>query len=286
MIGWATFPIGSNEVDLAVRYAIGPPMAVQVLSYDGSSRPLDVTPDGRTIVGSIDWGGGSRAFVWKSDHSVQPLQDILQYEQGLDLSGWTLQCASGVTPDGLIIVGTGINPTGNTEAWRVILDSRAEHDIDNPGGEELTLDEELTLPVNGRSVEVSTTVTSSGLLSVSQVPPLPGAPPIDEDYLVAGIYPQLWSIEISAEHGPVTLTFHYDPTGLMDVDEDLLCIYHWKPELLEWLPEDSIIDVDFQTITTTVEDLSLFSLGVIPEPASLSLVALGWLLLLYRRRTP
>jgi hypothetical protein len=36
---------------------------------------------------------------------------------GLDLSGWSLDSAWGVSADGFTIVGYGINPSGQNEGW-------------------------------------------------------------------------------------------------------------------------------------------------------------------------
>ena len=36
---------------------------------------------------------------------------------GVDLTGWELQDARGISADGKVIVGTGINPAGFAEAW-------------------------------------------------------------------------------------------------------------------------------------------------------------------------
>jgi hypothetical protein len=41
--------------------------------------------------------------------------------QGLDLAGWTLTSAEGISADGLTIVGTGVNPAGNQEAWMATI---------------------------------------------------------------------------------------------------------------------------------------------------------------------
>src|SRR5438046_10070436 len=40
---------------------------------------------------------------------------------GLNLTGWTLTEARGISADGRVIVGTGTNLAGNTEAWRAEL---------------------------------------------------------------------------------------------------------------------------------------------------------------------
>jgi uncharacterized membrane protein len=36
---------------------------------------------------------------------------------GLDVSGWSLTSANAISADGFTIVGNGINPSGQTEAW-------------------------------------------------------------------------------------------------------------------------------------------------------------------------
>jgi hypothetical protein len=48
---------------------------------------------------------------------MRSLKGILTNIYGLDLTGWTLTGASGISDDGKTIVGRGINPDGNEEAW-------------------------------------------------------------------------------------------------------------------------------------------------------------------------
>ena len=52
------------------------------------------------------------------------LKTYLTGSQGLGaaLTGWTLKEANGISDDGKVIVGTGINPNGNYEAFRVAID--------------------------------------------------------------------------------------------------------------------------------------------------------------------
>jgi hypothetical protein len=42
---------------------------------------------------------------------------LLLTASGIDLTGWELRGAYGVSADGDIIVGVGTNPDGNPEAW-------------------------------------------------------------------------------------------------------------------------------------------------------------------------
>lgn len=87
------------------------------LEFNGfDQRPIAVSGDGSTIVGSESLGG-PRAFLWDAVRGTQELQLLLHSEYGLILDGWTLTYANSVSFDGTVIVGEGINPTGRPEAW-------------------------------------------------------------------------------------------------------------------------------------------------------------------------
>ncbi|MBP7053354.1 MAG: hypothetical protein KBE65_20285 [Phycisphaerae bacterium] len=51
---------------------------------------------------------------------MRSLQDFLFTEYGLELTGWTLFGASGISSDGLTIVGTGFHD-GCAEGWIATL---------------------------------------------------------------------------------------------------------------------------------------------------------------------
>lgn len=59
-------------------------------------------------------GFSKEAFIWTAENGVQSLTDIL-ISEGVVLTGWELREALGVFADGQTIVGTGINPDGNSE---------------------------------------------------------------------------------------------------------------------------------------------------------------------------
>jgi len=50
-------------------------------------------------------------------NGMQRLKDVLTNKYGLNLSGWSLTDARGVSADGLTIVGWGKNLDGRFEAW-------------------------------------------------------------------------------------------------------------------------------------------------------------------------
>ena len=85
------------------------------------SYAYDVSADGSVVVGygSIDSDIGPKldAFIWDAGNGMRSLKDVLEIDFGLDLHNWLLLKATGISADGLTIVGYGINPYGNTEAW-------------------------------------------------------------------------------------------------------------------------------------------------------------------------
>jgi len=87
------------------------------------SLARDVSADGSVVVGnsSIAWDetiavGTNETFVWDETNGMRALIQILA-DQGIDMTGWNLSDATGISADGLTIVGTGTNPLGFTEAW-------------------------------------------------------------------------------------------------------------------------------------------------------------------------
>jgi len=83
------------------------------------SEARAVSADGAVVVGRSDmryytdiW----EAFIWDEVNAMRRLHDVLT-DLGLDLMGWRLQEAWGVSDDGLTIVGEGRNPLGRSEGW-------------------------------------------------------------------------------------------------------------------------------------------------------------------------
>jgi probable HAF family extracellular repeat protein len=85
-----------------------------------ASRALGVSDDGDTVVGWATSAAGQEAFVWTPAAGLERLADRLASE-GLDLGGWTLVEATGVSASGRTIVGWGTNPSGQTEGFVATL---------------------------------------------------------------------------------------------------------------------------------------------------------------------
>ena len=60
---------------------------------------------------------GDEAFIWDTANGIKSLKDVLINDCGLDLTGWTLSAARGISDDGSTIAGYGYNPDGYEEAW-------------------------------------------------------------------------------------------------------------------------------------------------------------------------
>jgi hypothetical protein len=60
---------------------------------------------------------GISAFVWEPERGTRLLHEILRDDHGMDLDGWVLEQAFGISADGTTIVGRGRTREGKQEAW-------------------------------------------------------------------------------------------------------------------------------------------------------------------------
>ncbi|MBI5762666.1 MAG: PEP-CTERM sorting domain-containing protein [Planctomycetes bacterium] len=87
------------------------------------SEARGVSGDGSIVVGiAANAFNVDEAFYWSlGDAEIRPLREMLVSDFGMDLAGWVLESAQGISSDGLTIVGNGINPAGQPEGWIVHL---------------------------------------------------------------------------------------------------------------------------------------------------------------------
>lgn len=87
-----------------------------------TSTAYDLSDDGSVVVGAAAHSdANTTAFLWSAATGMQPLADLLRDEFGLSepLVGWDLLNVQAISADSRFLVGTGINPAGQLQAWRV-----------------------------------------------------------------------------------------------------------------------------------------------------------------------
>jgi hypothetical protein len=112
-----------------------------------------VSGDGSLVVGKSHFSTieppifSEVAFIWNEAHGMRSLIDLLRQEYGLaeELTGWQLTEANGISDDGLVIAGGGINPAGRAEAWVAILDRRPDVLVGDYNGNGLVEQADLDL---------------------------------------------------------------------------------------------------------------------------------------------
>ena len=98
-----------------------------------NSNARGVSADGSVVVGGSFTASGQEAFIWDAINGMQNLQAVLEGQLSLNLTGWTLTTAFGVSADGTTIAGQGINPFGDTEAFIAFIPAACPADISGDG---------------------------------------------------------------------------------------------------------------------------------------------------------
>ncbi len=113
---------GPDEFE-AFRYTQGGGMQGLGGLFPGlfGSDGLATNSDGSVVVGRsyVDAGGNEEAFYWTASNGIQRLADVAA-AAGVDLGGAILRQATGVSADGLVIVGIA-QGTKSTAAFRLDL---------------------------------------------------------------------------------------------------------------------------------------------------------------------
>lgn len=84
------------------------------------SAARDVSAGGNVIVGAGNLSSTSAesdAFIWTEAGGMKRLHDVLVAQGAAGLDGWQLRDATGISDDGTIIAGWGVNPNGKGEAF-------------------------------------------------------------------------------------------------------------------------------------------------------------------------
>jgi probable HAF family extracellular repeat protein len=107
--GEQAFRWTTNEEMVGLGYLPG-----QHYSYATST-----SADGSIIVGISAYSSNTTkdVFVWNATHGMRSLRDLLLPDAGNALDGWTLDTVNAISADGQTVVGWGVNPNGQHEAW-------------------------------------------------------------------------------------------------------------------------------------------------------------------------
>jgi uncharacterized membrane protein len=118
--GSAIAGIGFQDGQGAVRWTNeeGPVWLGHLPNLSGrpASFASDISADGSVIVGGSGGDFRFRAFRWTQKSGMRSVESLLQ-ALGVEITGWQLGAANAISADGRFIVGTGINPDGNSEGW-------------------------------------------------------------------------------------------------------------------------------------------------------------------------
>jgi hypothetical protein len=104
------------------------------------TKGYGVSADGSIVVGSdANYGG---AMIWTPTEGNRKLRDVLVAKGAVDaFAGWSFPVARAISADGTVIVGEGINPSGQHEAWIAVFGAQCQDGIDNDGDGFVDLDD-------------------------------------------------------------------------------------------------------------------------------------------------
>lgn len=116
----ALMALAFGFLSIPTVWAGAPPSFIGLGDLPGGtfdSEALAISADGLVVVGAGNSALGSEAMIWDAANGMRSLQDVLVNDFGLNLNGWLLREATGISADGQTIVGFGVNPSGFTEGW-------------------------------------------------------------------------------------------------------------------------------------------------------------------------
>ena len=90
-------------------------------SGDNAFTALDVSDNGKVVVGFSRKGRRTRAFIWVKGKGTIFLDRYLANHGAVVPDGWSLNVANVISADGRTIYGWGFNPDGLVEMYKAVL---------------------------------------------------------------------------------------------------------------------------------------------------------------------
>lgn len=124
IVGTAEPALGSNFTvggDQQAVYWGGIHSLGDLPNGQGDSVAEAVSADGSIIVGTARTVDGKEAFIWTAALGMRNLETVLNATGANIDPAWLLGDANGISDDGRVITGFGINPSGAREAWVAVV---------------------------------------------------------------------------------------------------------------------------------------------------------------------
>ncbi|RMD65751.1 HAF repeat/PEP-CTERM domain-containing protein, partial [Candidatus Parcubacteria bacterium] len=102
IVGWGANATAGAKEAFRYSYPNGPMQGLGFLPPPNpktESKALDVSADGSVIVGYASSTDGRAAFIWAATNGMRDLKLVLMEHYGLDLTGWKLETATGISDD-------------------------------------------------------------------------------------------------------------------------------------------------------------------------------------------
>jgi uncharacterized membrane protein len=118
VVGWSLGPSGSR----AFRWQKSTgAVSLGTLPGDNYSVATSMSADGAVVVGASSATSAApapmnRAVLWDEARGMSAIETLLEAAD-VDLTGWRLSHASGISMNGKVVTGWGTNPSGAVESW-------------------------------------------------------------------------------------------------------------------------------------------------------------------------
>ncbi|MCS7064836.1 MAG: hypothetical protein NZL85_01035, partial [Fimbriimonadales bacterium] len=133
VVGWSRGPSGIEAFRWTLEEGMQGLGELEHGSYD--SRAYAISADGRLVGGFGTSAIGKEAVLWDPANGMRRVKEILLSHGLSEVTNWRLEEVRALSADGTVVVGTGENPSGRSEAWIAIIPRTDRHmaDVDLSG---------------------------------------------------------------------------------------------------------------------------------------------------------